>query len=107
MTDQHNHTNAEDQAFIDGARRLWDKISEYPAAVPFLVAFGASGLWLLSARVGQVVYSVFDGDGMAAATFGAIFVTVLGAIISVGVWLDRRKRDRDRHNEQADDQTGQ
>ena len=93
--DQPEHTASEDQALIDAVRRLWDTISAYPAATPFLVALGLAILFLLGARIGQMVYSVFDGDGMAAASFGAILVTALGAIVSIGVWLDRRKRTRD------------
>ncbi len=93
--DRPEHTTPEDQALIGALRRLWDAISAYPAAMPVLVALGLAILFLLGTRIGQMAYTIFDGDGMAAATFGAILVTFLGAIVSAGVWLDRRKRTRD------------
>ena len=110
MTEQHerpSYTTPEDAALIDGARRLYAKISAIPGAKAVLIAAALLILFLLSAGAGQVVGEVFDGDGRSAAIFGVIFATVLGSIIGVGVWLDRRKRTRDSQTGQAEDDPSQ
>jgi len=111
MTDQHDHhdhTTSADQAFIDGVRRLQDRISGNPPAIAAVGIVAAVILFWLGTRVGQVAYDIFGDDAQSAITFGVILVTFFGAVIGLGVWLDRRKRTRDSQNGQvADDQPEQ
>lgn len=88
-------TRTEDEAFLASARRLRDTLKRHPFALGFLAVFAAAILFLLSFRIGAIAYRAFDGDGTMAAIFGGTLVTVLVAIIAIGVWLDRRQRARD------------
>jgi hypothetical protein len=94
-TDRQTDTSDEDEAFLTAARRLHDRLMRHPFAIGFLAILAAAAIFLLGIRVGEATYLAFDGEGMMAAVFGATFVTVLVALIGVGVWLDRRQRTRD------------
>lgn len=93
--DRHGQTSTEDEAFIAAARRLVETLKGHPFVLGFLAILGAAAIFLLGVRIGEIVYLAFDGEGMMAAVFGATFVTVLVAIIGIGVILDRRQRARD------------
>lgn len=97
MTDQHEHrtaTTAEDQAFVDGARRF-RRVLRHPFAVGFVAVAGAAVLFWLGIGVGETLYDAFEGDVAAAARFAIAFTTAIAALVALGTWLDRRRSASD------------
>jgi hypothetical protein len=62
--DRQSDTRPEDQAFLDGVRRL-QQVLDHPFAVGFLAVAGAAILFWLSYVIGETVYRAVDGDDRA------------------------------------------
>lgn len=93
--DRKHGTPSEDEAFLAGARRAGERL-RHPFVIGFLAVVVAAAIFRFGITIGEATYLAFEGDGMMALTFGVTLVTVLVTIIAIGVWLDRRRRARDR-----------
>lgn len=105
MTPQPDHPTrrtTDDGALLASARTVRDGLTRRPFVMGFLAIFAAALLFWLGTVAGEATYLAFD-DGLVATTFVGTSTTILIALVAVGAWLDRRRRQRDAEAGPLDD----
>ena len=57
----------------------------------FLAVVAAALLFRFGITIGEAVSLAFEGDDATAAAFVGAIITIVVALIGVGVWFDRRR----------------
>jgi hypothetical protein len=94
MTD-HRHRRSEpateDEAFLAEVGPSLRTALRNPFVLGFLAVAAAALLFRSGIAVGEAASLAFDGDAATAAAFVGAIITIVVALIGVGVWFDRRR----------------